>query len=150
MDFTIQTLDHLKPLIKGFRKRANLTQAAMAEKLGISQQSYAQIESNLASTSVERLFTILRLLHVRIQLADENCDPVRGDQSVFAPKEPRAPRQTVGTAKLPGGEAGVHHQRAPRTSHVDRAARGALVQPGKARQTVTPAKVIKRNDTTKW
>jgi len=72
MDFTIQTLDHLKPLIQGFRKKANLTQAAMAEKLGISQQSYAQIESNLASTSVERLFTILRLMNVKLLICSEN------------------------------------------------------------------------------
>lgn len=38
----------------------------MAEKLGITQQSYAQIESNLGSTSVERLYTILRLLDVEL------------------------------------------------------------------------------------
>lgn len=80
MEFPLQTLDHLKPLIQGYRKRANLTQTAMAEKLGISQQSYAQIESNLASTSVERLFTILRLMNVSIQLTDDdtNVAPASG------------------------------------------------------------------------
>lgn len=82
MDFPLQTLDHLKPLIQGFRKRANLTQTAMAEKLGISQQSYAQIESNLASTSVERLFTILRLMNVSIQLTDCESNAVP-DSSVM-------------------------------------------------------------------
>ena len=67
MQFPLQTIDQLKPLIQGFRKRAGLTQAAMAEKLGITQQSYAQMESNLHSTSVERLYTILRLLNVELR-----------------------------------------------------------------------------------
>lgn len=66
MQFPLQTIDQLKPLVQGFRKRAGLTQAAMAEKLGITQQSYAQIESNLSSTSVERLYTIMRLLDVQL------------------------------------------------------------------------------------
>jgi HTH-type transcriptional regulator/antitoxin HipB len=69
MQFPLQTIDQLKPLIQGFRKRAGLTQAAMAEKLGITQQSYAQIESNLGSTSVERLYTILRLLDVQLNFS---------------------------------------------------------------------------------
>lgn len=69
MQFSLQTIDQLKPLVQGFRKRAGLTQAAMAEKLGITQQSYAQIESNLHSTSVERLYTILRLLNVELSFS---------------------------------------------------------------------------------
>ena len=66
MQFPLQTIDQLKPLLQGFRKRAGLTQAAMAEKLGITQQSYAQMESNLGATSVERLYTIMRLLNVQL------------------------------------------------------------------------------------
>lgn len=69
MQFPLHTIEQLKPLIQGFRKQAGLTQAAMAEKLGITQQSYAQIESNLHVTSVERLYTILRLLHVQLNFS---------------------------------------------------------------------------------
>ena len=72
MQFPLQTVDQLKPLVQGFRKRAGLTQAAMAEKLGITQQSYAQIESNLGSTSVERLYTIMRLLDVQLSFLPNN------------------------------------------------------------------------------
>ena len=72
MQFPFQTVDQLKPLVQGFRKRAGLTQAAMAEKLGITQQSYAQIESNLGSTSVERLYTIMRLLDVQLSFLPSN------------------------------------------------------------------------------
>jgi HTH-type transcriptional regulator / antitoxin HipB len=69
MQFSLQTVDQLKPLIQGFRKKAGLTQAAMAERLGITQQSYAQIESNLKATSVERLYMILRILNVELNFS---------------------------------------------------------------------------------
>jgi HTH-type transcriptional regulator/antitoxin HipB len=69
MDYPVKTLSQLRPILQGFRKETGLTQAAMAEKLGITQQSYAQLEAKPASASVERLFKILRLLNVDIRLA---------------------------------------------------------------------------------
>jgi HTH-type transcriptional regulator / antitoxin HipB len=88
MRFPLQTIDQLKPLIQGFRKQAGLTQAAMAEKLGITQQSYAQIESNLGSTSVERLYTILRLLDVELNFSppDTPAGKRHGDAPAVAQK----------------------------------------------------------------
>ena len=64
----------LRALLIGFRKEQKLTQAALAEKLGITQQSYAQIEANPAVASFERLYRILRLLDVQITLGK----PVHG------------------------------------------------------------------------
>ena len=86
MRFPLQTIDLLKPLVQGFRKRAGLTQTAMAEKLGITQQSYAQIESNLGSTSVERLYTILRLLDVELNFSppDSSKGESQGDARMAA------------------------------------------------------------------
>lgn len=69
MDYPIKTLSQLRPILQGFRKAAGLTQAALAERLGITQQSYAQLEANPASASVERLFKVLRILDVDLQLA---------------------------------------------------------------------------------
>jgi HTH-type transcriptional regulator/antitoxin HipB len=60
--YRLTALHQLRAHLLGFRKHAGLSQAALAAQLGISQQSYAKIEANPASTSVERLFTILRLL----------------------------------------------------------------------------------------
>jgi HTH-type transcriptional regulator/antitoxin HipB len=40
----------------------------MAEKLGITQQSYAYFEGNPARAPLERLFLVLRLLDVEISL----------------------------------------------------------------------------------
>ncbi len=62
------TLGQLPLILKGFRKECGLTQAAMAEKLGITQQSYAYFEANPASATFDRLFTVLRLMGVEISL----------------------------------------------------------------------------------
>lgn len=72
MDFPIQTLSQLRPILQGFRKENALTQAALAAKIGITQQSYADLEANPASVSVERLFKVLSLLNVGILLTSSN------------------------------------------------------------------------------
>lgn len=69
MNYPIKTLAQLPLLLKGFRKEKGLTQAVMAEKLGIAQQSYAHFEANPATATLERLFMVLRLLDVEISLA---------------------------------------------------------------------------------
>ncbi|CAB3799696.1 hypothetical protein LMG28614_05031 [Paraburkholderia ultramafica] len=68
MDYPIKTLSQLRPILQGFRKTARLTQAAMASHLGVTQQSYAQLEANPAAVSVERLFKVLRVLQVDLKL----------------------------------------------------------------------------------
>jgi len=66
--YPIKTLSQLPLVLKGLRKSKRLTQAAMAEKLGITQQSYAYFEANPATATLERLFLVLRLLDVEISL----------------------------------------------------------------------------------
>ena len=68
MNYPIKTLSQLPLVLKGFRKVWGLTQAAMAERLGISQQSYAYFEANPATATLERLFMVLRMLDVEISL----------------------------------------------------------------------------------
>jgi HTH-type transcriptional regulator/antitoxin HipB len=68
VDYPIKTLTQLKPILLGFRKAAGLTQAAMASHLGVTQQTYAQLEANPATVSVERLFKVLRVLQVDLKL----------------------------------------------------------------------------------
>lgn len=68
MNYPIKTLSQLPLVLKGFRKLRGLTQAAMAERLGITQQSYAYFEANPATATLERLFMVLRLLDVEISL----------------------------------------------------------------------------------
>lgn len=68
MIYPIKTLSQFPLILKGFRKEKGLTQAAMAERLGITQQSYAHFEANPATATLERLFMVLRLLDVEISL----------------------------------------------------------------------------------
>lgn len=69
VDYPIKTLNQLRPILLGFRKAAGLTQAMMASRLGVTQQTYAQLEGNPAAVSVERLFRVLRVLDVDLTLA---------------------------------------------------------------------------------
>ena len=66
--YPIKTLSQLSLVLKGFRKKKGLTQSAMAERLGITQQSYAYFEANPATATLERLFMVLRMLDVEISL----------------------------------------------------------------------------------
>ncbi len=68
MIYPIKTLSQFSLILKGFRKEKGLTQASMAERLGITQQSYAYFEANPASATLERLFMVLRMLDVEISL----------------------------------------------------------------------------------
>ena len=68
MIYPIKTLSQLPLILKGLRKEKGLTQAAIAERLGITQQSYAYFEANPAASTLERLFLVLRMLGVEISL----------------------------------------------------------------------------------
>ena len=68
MIYPIKTLSQLPLALKGFRKEKGLTQAAMAERLGITQQSYAYFETNPATATLGRVFMVLRMLDVEISL----------------------------------------------------------------------------------
>jgi HTH-type transcriptional regulator / antitoxin HipB len=68
MDYPIKILDQLPIYLKAFRKKEKLTQADMADKLGITQQAYAQFEANPASASVERTMAVLEILGAEIKL----------------------------------------------------------------------------------
>lgn len=78
MVYPIKTLSQLPLLLKGFRKEKGLTQAAMAERLGITQQSYAHFEANPATATLERLYTVLRFLDVEISL-NQGTHDVKGE-----------------------------------------------------------------------
>lgn len=76
--YPIKTLSQLPLILKGFRKEKGLTQATIAERLGITQQSYAYFEANPASATLERLFLVLRMLDVEISLDQTSPATSRG------------------------------------------------------------------------
>jgi HTH-type transcriptional regulator / antitoxin HipB len=78
--YPVKTLSQLRPILQGFRKTAGLTQASMAEQLGVTQQTYAQLEANPAAASMERLFKVFRVLGVELTLStaeEETAAPRR-------------------------------------------------------------------------
>lgn len=71
MAYPIKTLQQLRPLLISLRKQAGLTQKALAEQLGITQQSYAQLEAQPSLSSVERFYMVLRLLGAELALSQD-------------------------------------------------------------------------------
>jgi len=67
--FSVKTLKQLRPLLLGFRKAKGLTQKEVAERLGVTQQTYARLEVNPARASIERLFRVFTVLGVEIVLS---------------------------------------------------------------------------------
>jgi HTH-type transcriptional regulator/antitoxin HipB len=102
VDYAIKTLNQLRPILKGFRKSKGLTQAVMASHLGVTQQSYAQLEANPAAISVERLFRVLRVLNVDLTLTQNaGCVPKKVGVKTIVPSSPRhvAPAEQVPRAR---------------------------------------------------
>jgi len=71
MYYSINTLDQLKSVLKGYRKSEGLTQKDMAARLDISQQTYQVLEANPQKITVERLHKVLNILGVKMYLSDE-------------------------------------------------------------------------------
>ncbi|MBH2846930.1 helix-turn-helix transcriptional regulator [Serratia marcescens] len=68
-DYPLNTLNQLRPLLIGFRKASGLTQKDLSERLGVTQQTYARLEANPASASIERLFKVFSVLGVKISFS---------------------------------------------------------------------------------
>ncbi|HEY4437180.1 MAG TPA: helix-turn-helix transcriptional regulator [Lelliottia sp.] len=67
--YPLKTINQLRPLLIGFRKVNGLTQKDIAERLGVTQQTYARLEANPDSASIERLFKVFTVLGVEIELS---------------------------------------------------------------------------------
>nr|WP_245746907.1 helix-turn-helix transcriptional regulator [Paraburkholderia lycopersici] len=103
MDYPVKTLNQLRPILVGFRKHAGLTQEAMAQRLGISQQSYAAFEANPETASVERLFRVLRLFDVEIKLAapQTQASQAIAETTNAMPRRSRTPAVKTASAAAP-------------------------------------------------
>lgn len=63
-EFTLRTTEQLPQLLKAFRKSAGLTQADVAVRLGVTQQTVSALERNAETVSTARLMKLLELLGV--------------------------------------------------------------------------------------
>lgn len=124
MNYPIKTLRQLPLVLKGFRKVRRLTQAAMAERLGITQQSYAYFEASPATATLERFFTVLRMLGVEISL-DQAASTANTDHT--APSKAIAKRISV--VKTVGKKVG-------------KTARAVTIRKEKPSAVIKPSRII--------
>ena len=83
--------------IRAARLAANLTQAALAERLGITFQQIQKYETGKNRISAPSLFKVARLLSVPVESFDpEGCDT---KYSFF--DDPRAMRAAIALAQMP-------------------------------------------------
>ena len=73
--FTVRTTEQLPQLLKAFRKSAGLTQADVALRLGVTQQTVSALERNAEAVSAERLMRLLNILGVEWVLRTRSTSP---------------------------------------------------------------------------
>ncbi len=137
MAFPVQTLTQLRPILVGFRKAAGLTQAQLAARLGVTQQSYAQLEANPSAVSIERLFKVLNTLGAHMTLALGKQDgPAASADPVPAPAPDAAPagRKPAASKRKPDAARGTTPAKSPAKPATGAARkRPATATPGKPR-----------------
>ncbi len=72
--FTVRTADQLTTLLQAFRKDAGLTQSQVAQRLGVTQQTYSALERNAATVGAARLLKLLHILGVELALNKSDPD----------------------------------------------------------------------------
>lgn len=117
MNYPIKTLNQLPLILRGFRKERGLTQAAVAEKLGITQQSYAYFEANPTTATFDRLFMVLRILGVEISLEQA--------ASVTSPSPARERPNRIQTVKAQGQK----NSKITRTATIEKEKTSANIKP---------------------
>ena len=70
--FRIYTPDSIGQAIRHYRKQAGLTQAQLADQLGIQQSYLSRLEQGHETEQLRRILTILRQLGVRASLRHED------------------------------------------------------------------------------
>ena len=74
-DFPIRAPEQLIPLFSAFRKRAGLTQAELARRIGVGQQTVSQLERNPDKATFERLLRAFAALDVELVLRSKQAVP---------------------------------------------------------------------------
>ena len=82
VDYLISLPSQLAPQLRSLRKARQLSQAALALKLGVSQSRIAAIERNPAAVSAGQLLELLKVLDVSLILHDTR---VQTDQEQAVP-----------------------------------------------------------------
>jgi HTH-type transcriptional regulator/antitoxin HipB len=80
-DFPVRTEAQAGQLLASFRKARGLTQAQLARSLGVTQQTYSQLERNASTASLGRLLAAFSCLGVELVLRDARQTPASSASS---------------------------------------------------------------------
>lgn len=69
MSTPITTTGQLGPLLQRLRKNQGLSQAALGQKLGLSQERISRIEGSPEKVTLDQLLTLLMALNAELQVA---------------------------------------------------------------------------------
>jgi HTH-type transcriptional regulator / antitoxin HipB len=75
MDYPAQTPQQLAQVLRGFRRRKQLTQSEAARKAGLLQKTISTLEVMPERATVESLFRLLSALQVEFVLRDKDAVP---------------------------------------------------------------------------
>jgi len=70
MDYPVQLSSQLQQLLKSLRKLRQMTQADLAQRLGVVQSRVADIERNPGAVSAEQLMQVLAMLDAQLVIRD--------------------------------------------------------------------------------
>lgn len=93
--YPIRILTQLNPVLQGFRKSRGLSQADVAARLGVSQQSYARLEANPGRASMARVLAVLQALEVDLVLSPRGA-PVAVHTADAGPALPSTTKKAPG------------------------------------------------------
>lgn len=79
--YPIRTAEQLIPLFQAFRKQKNLTQAQLATRLGVGQQTVSQLERHPDKATLERLLRALAAMDVEMVLINKSPSEKEPDTS---------------------------------------------------------------------
>lgn len=74
MDYPVQLSSQLQQLLKSLRKSRDMTQAELAQRLGVVQSRVADIERDPGAVSVEQLLQVLAMLGAQMVVRDNAGD----------------------------------------------------------------------------
>ncbi len=101
MDYPFQLSGQLQQLLKSLRKSRKMTQAELAQRLGVVQSRIADIERNPGAVNVEQLLQVLAILGAQMVVRDTSAES-RADRPGVNLKAHSQAKSTV-TATLATG-----------------------------------------------
>lgn len=111
MDYPVQLSSQLQQLLKSLRKSRDMTQAELAQRLGVVQSRVADIERDPGAVSVEQLLQVLAMLGAQMVVRENAADLVSTPATDLSA---RATSRSTASATLTDGPKPKKSPRSPR------------------------------------